>query len=87
MIIFFIIERLISRLSYSGLEKINDHYMLIWINKTNSKTLIHLSQLFTYSYCFYITYLLSLIICLALFNFKTTNFYKTRIELIWLRFS
>lgn len=35
------ITRLYSRLSYSSLEKANDHeYMMIRINKVDSKTLI-----------------------------------------------
>ena len=63
--IFSMIVRLIFRLSCSGLGKINDHkYMLIWINKADSKTLIHFSRLFT-SLLLYIINLLSLIICLV----------------------
>ena len=63
-IIFSMIARLISRLSCNGLGKIIDHkYILIWINKTDSKTLITFSRLFNLFtalyYIFCLVYLIS----------------------------
>ena len=47
MLISFVITRLNSRLLYSSLRKVDDHeYILIWINKIDSKTLIYFSRLF-----------------------------------------
>ena len=76
MIIFFTIVRLTSRLSCSGLEKINDHeYILIWINKADFETLIPLSCFFT-SFTTLIIYLIGLIIFLVYLILKQPIFIK-----------
>ena len=58
------ITRLNSRLSYSSMGKANDHeYMMILINKVNSKTLIFFLYLIVY------TISLLLIISFSFFSF------------------
>ena len=70
------IARMISRLSCNSWEKlmiINIYIDMIY--KADSKTLIHFSRLFNLFTAFVLYLLLSLIISLALFIFKTINFY------------
>ena len=70
------ITKLTSRLSYSELGKINDHeYILIWINKMDSKNLIPFSGLFT-SFTALIISLIELIICLVYLISKQPIFIK-----------
>ena len=76
MIIFSMIAKLTSRLSCNGLGKINDYeYILIWINKMDSKNLIHFSCLFTYFTALIIS-LIEIIICLVYLISKKPIFIK-----------
>ena len=70
------IAKLTSRLSYSGLGKINDHaYILIWINKMDFETLIPFCCLFT-SFTALIISSIELIICLVYLISKQPIFIK-----------
>ena len=76
MLISFVITRLNSRLLYSSLRKVDDHeYILIWINKMDSKNLIPFSGLFT-SFTALIISLIELIICLVYLISKQPIFIK-----------